>query len=424
MTDERPDPPAGYPPPGFSPPAPVPPGYPGAGHPGAGYPPAAHGGTEYGGDPIYPLSTRPSWLRRYLGTVAIIALTALYATVVLATADRWAGTPGQPGVQLTFSTATADGSAPTEDALQQTATTLGRRIADLELPHSDVRVDGTTLTVIAPDGSAEAIARVIPTGRLYIRPVVHTYPVTDDSRAPADQIGSGSGIDRVELIQQYKKLRQSTNPLTLYLAAQVTAQLCGHDDPLAGNDDPALPLVACAKDGKTVYILKPSIISGTDVVAATSGFDQQSGEYVVNLKFNGNAAVVWGDFTAANPGIQTAFVLDSQVVTAPMIREAIRGGTTLVSGSFTATDAKELASTLSTGALPLMLIEQSTQPTTLAGQPASAPLRYTLVGAGVLIALIAVGVLVTIVRRRPRLPADGPVAMADNWFPAPGPSSG
>jgi preprotein translocase subunit SecD len=107
-----------------------------------------------------------------------------------------------------------------------------------------------------------------------------------------------------------------------------------------------------------------------------------------------------------------------------MIREAIRGGTTLVSGSFTATDAKELASTLSTGALPLMLIEQSTQPTTLAGQPASAPLRYTLVGAGVLIALIAVGVLVTIVRRRPRLPADGPVAMADNWFPAPGPSSG
>ncbi|MCB0928510.1 MAG: hypothetical protein U0R77_06050 [Mycolicibacterium insubricum] len=422
MTDERPDPPAGYPPAGYPPPAPVPPGYPGTGHPGAGYPPAAYGSAAYGGDPIYPLSTRPSWLRRYLGTVAVIALAALYATVVLATADRWAGTPGQPGVQLTFSTATADGSAPTEDALQQTATTLGRRIADLELPRSDVRVDGTALTVIVPDGSAEAIARVIPTGRLYIRPVVHTYPVTDDSRAPAVQIGSG--IDRVELIQQYKKLRQSTNPLTLYLAAQVTAQLCGHDDPLAGNDDPALPLVACAKDGKTVYILKPSIISGTDAVAATSGFDQQSGEYVVNLKFNGNAAVVWGDFTAANPGIQTAFVLDSQVVTAPMIREAIRGGTTLVSGSFTATDAKELASTLSTGALPLTLIEQSTQPTTLSGQPASAPLRYTLVGAGVLIALIAVGVLVTIVRRRPRLPADGPVAMADNWFPAPGPSSG
>ena len=86
---------------------------------------------------------------------------------------------------------------------------------------------------------------------------------------------------------------------------------------LAGNDDPNLPLVTCSTDGKQVYLLDKSIISGEQIENATSGLDQQRGEYVVDLQFKGDAADVWADFTAANVGTQTAFTLDSKVVSAP-----------------------------------------------------------------------------------------------------------
>ncbi len=56
-------------------------------------------------------------------------------------------------------------------------------------------------------------------------------------------------------------------------------------------------------------------------------------------EFKPDAANIWADFTAANVGTQTAFTLDSQVVSAPQIQEAIPGGRTQITGQFTADDA-------------------------------------------------------------------------------------
>ena len=109
---------------------------------------------------------------------------------------------------------------------------------------------------------------------------------------------------------------------------------------LAGNDDPNLPLVTCSQDHKYVYLLDKSIISGEQIKTASSGLDQQSGEYVVDVEFKDEAANTWADFTAANVGTQTAFTLDSQVVSAPQIQEAIPGGRTQITGQFTADTAK------------------------------------------------------------------------------------
>ena len=103
---------------------------------------------------------------------------------------------------------------------------------------------------------------------------------------------------------------------------------------LAGNDDPNLPLVTCSQDGKEVYLLDKSIISGEQIENANSGLDQQQGVYVVDLQFKGDATKVWADFTAANVGTQTAFMLDSEVVSAPEIREPIPGGRTQITGQF------------------------------------------------------------------------------------------
>ena len=50
------------------------------------------------------------------------------------------------------------------------------------------------------------------------------------------------------------------------------------------------------------------------------------------MQFKTAAANVWADYTAAHVGKQTAFTLDSQVVSAPRIHEAIPGGRTQISG--------------------------------------------------------------------------------------------
>ena len=94
---------------------------------------------------------------------------------------------------------------------------------------------------------------------------------------------------------------------------------------LAGNDDPNLPLVTCSQDDNTGVSAGQVDHQRRADRERHVGLDQQRGEYVVDLQFKGDAANVWADFTAANVGTQTAFVLDSQVVSAPEIQEAIPG---------------------------------------------------------------------------------------------------
>lgn len=162
--------------------------------------------------------------------------------------------------------------------------------------------------------------------------------------------------DLAERIAKEREWRQSTNKGVQFLALQYEATRCFQEDILAGNDDPALPLVTCDKEHKQAYLLAPSIISGDQIENASSGMDQRSGGYIVDVQFKSGAANTWADFTAAHVGTQTAFTLDSQVVSAPQIREAIPGGRTQINGGdppFTASSAKELANVLKYGSLPL-----------------------------------------------------------------------
>jgi len=127
----------------------------------------------------------------------------------------------------------------------------------------------------------------------------------------------------------------------------------GAVDPLVGNDDPAKPLVTCDTKGTEKFLLEPEFMPGTDISDATSTYDTQRGGFVINLTFNSAGSKIWGDFTTANVNQRAAFVLDTEVVSAPNIQTAILGGNTQISGSFTQSDAKNLADILKYGSLPL-----------------------------------------------------------------------
>ena len=205
-------------------------------------------------------------------------------------------------------------------------------------------------------------------------------PVPGASPAPGAP-GGGKNVPLAQRIQDEKRLRQSSEQAIQILALQFQATRCGEDDVLAGNDDPNLPLVTCSQDGKEVYLLDKSIISGEGIANATSGLDQQRGEYVVDVEFKSDAAKTWADFTAANVGTQTAFVLDSKVVSAPQIQEAIPGGRTQITGQFTNDTARELANVLKYGSLPLSF--ESSEAETVSATLGLASLRAGLIAGAV-----------------------------------------
>ncbi|MDT5227511.1 MAG: preprotein translocase subunit SecD [Mycobacterium sp.] len=195
--------------------------------------------------------------------------------------------------------------------------------------------------------------------------------------------------DLAERIAKEREWRQSTNKGVQFLALQYEATRCFQDDILAGNDDPDLPLVTCDTQHKQAYLLAPSIISGDQIENASSGMDQHSGGYIVDVQFKSGAANTWADFTAAHIGTQTAFTLDSQVVSAPQIREAIPGGRTQITGGdppFTASSAKELANVLKYGSLPLSF--ESSEAQTVSATLGLTSLRAGLIGGAIGLGLV------------------------------------
>ena len=123
-------------------------------------------------------------------------------------------------------------------------------------------------------------------------------------------------------------------------------------------EDELLPEV----NGQQLVIKKQVLVSGGDLSDAQTGFDQRSGEPVVNFKFNSTGARKFAQATTENVGQRFAIVLDNQVISAPVIREPIIGGQGQISGSFTVQSANDLAILLRAGALPapLTVIEERT----------------------------------------------------------------
>lgn len=206
---------------------------------------------------------------------------------------------------------------------------------------------------------------------------------------PPGQPGQPQGL--VARIAAEKRLRQSDNKVVQALALQIQANRCDKEDILAGNDDPDLPLVTCSQDHQTAYLLAPSIISGDQIADASSGMDQRSGANIVQVQFKSAAADIWADYTAAHIGTQTAFTLDSQVVSAPQIQEAIPGGRTQITGGspgFTQDEARQLANVLKYGSLPLSF--EASEAETVSATLGMTSLRAGLIAGAIGLALVLV----------------------------------
>ncbi|MBP0446436.1 protein translocase subunit SecD [Roseomonas sp. SSH11] len=103
-------------------------------------------------------------------------------------------------------------------------------------------------------------------------------------------------------------------------------------------------------------------VDGANLSDARAGQDSRNGEWVVNFTFDSVGTRRFAEVTRQNVGRPFAIVLDEKVITAPVIREPIIGGSGQISGSFTARTANDVAVLLRAGALPapLTVVEERT----------------------------------------------------------------
>jgi preprotein translocase subunit SecD len=155
---------------------------------------------------------------------------------------------------------------------------------------------------------------------------------------------------------------------------------------------PADSEILDGEGGAKYLVEKRVLVSGGDLVDAQAGFDQ-SGQAIVNFRFNTIGARKFAEVTAQNVGRPFAIVLDNKVLSAPVIREAIPGGSGQISGNFTVESANDLAILLRAGALPapLTVVEERTVGPGLGQDSINAGEHAAYVGA----ALVIVFMLVT-----------------------------
>ena len=109
------------------------------------------------------------------------------------------------------------------------------------------------------------------------------------------------------------------------------------------------------------YVIKKRVmVSGENLTDAAATF--QDGQPVVSFTFDAVGAKRFADATRDNVGRLFAIVLDRKVISAPVIREPILGGSGVISGNFTVPEAQDLALLLRAGALPapLTILEERT----------------------------------------------------------------
>ena len=160
-------------------------------------------------------------------------------------------------------------------------------------------------------------------------------------------------------------------------------------------DDKSKPLVTCDDSGNK-YLLSAALIEGTQLKSATAGVPAQQFQWVVNLTFNSAARKTFATVTRQIANVnsqltgqqkQFAIVLDGKVISAPTVNGVIPNGQAEISGSFTQTEAQNLANSLKYGALPLKFKVPvvTTEGPTLASDQLSAGLIAGAVGLGLVL---------------------------------------
>ena len=215
------------------------------------------------------------------------------------------------------------------------------------------------------------------------------------------------GVDRILVqvpgLQDPQRLKDILGQ-TAKLTFQMVDQSMPVQEAIQGRPPAGTTVLYSPDDPPQGYVIENRVIvSGENLVDAQATFDQETSEAVVSFRFDAKGATRFGQATQQNVGKLFAIILDEQVISAPVIRTPILGGSGQISGSFTAETANDLAVLLRAGALPadLTIVEERTVGPSLgadsiAGGQIAAAIAGALVIAFMLIAYGSLGLIANI----------------------------
>lgn len=155
---------------------------------------------------------------------------------------------------------------------------------------------------------------------------------------------------------------------------------------------PGMERLPSQEEGKMSWVVQKRVmVSGDMLVDAQPSF--QDNMPVVSFRFDSAGGKRFGEATRTNVGRLFAIVLDNKVISAPVIREPILGGSGIISGNFTAQSAQDLALLLRAGALPapIKVLEERTVGPGLGSDSIKAGTYASLAG----LVLVMIGVLIS-----------------------------
>jgi preprotein translocase subunit SecD len=286
---------------------------------------------------------------RTLAILALVIFALLGAVFIQGATQVRLGLDLRGGTSVTLQPRIAPGEngQVTNEAIDQAVAIIRQRVNSLGVAESEVAAQGS--------GTNRQIVISVPgdTGRRVIELVGQTAELRF-RQVLAETSGVPNLSDTATAATPVAGIAPDVNARFAKLDCSIDANRQG-----TGSDAADQPIVACSREGGSKYILAPAEVLGRQVSKASAGLDTQGGSiWYVSLTFNDEGTKAFGALTTrvtslTTPLNQVAIVLDGLVVSAPRINEPIPSGNAQITGSFTQTEAADLANVLKYGALPL-----------------------------------------------------------------------
>lgn len=280
------------------------------------------------------------------------------------------------GTQIVLSPQLESGQTVTAEQMTQAVSIIRQRIDAAGVSEAEINTQGNNNIVVSIPGTPDdaTLARIEASAKLDFRAVLvagaptSTAVGADGTATPVPQRTVDPNLSTVPAVSPSNG--SDLNWITPALQAQYEQFDCASENAQVANTAPEdLPLITCDFTNTVKYLLGPVEVSGSDISNASAGMVTTStgattGQWAVDLTFNGKGTKSFGDVTTRLNGLtgsqnQFAIVLDGKVLTAPSTNAAITNGSAQITGGFTQESSKTLADQLKYGALPIGFQVQS-----------------------------------------------------------------
>lgn len=232
-------------------------------------------------------------------------------------------------------------------ALDAAGREFGERYPELALL-PERTPDGLFLRVTLTDAEKERLRKfAVEQGIITIRNRI-------DQLGVSEPVIQRQGTDRIAVqlpgVQDTARAKQIIGS-----TAQLEFKMVDEEHDVAaalGGSVPAGDALYYGRDGQPYLLKTHTVLTGEFISDAGSGIDQQTGQAIVNVSFDGRGTRIFSRLTTENVGKRMAILLDDKVITAPVINEPITGGRAQINGFADTQEAHSVAIMLRAGALP------------------------------------------------------------------------